>query len=354
MPVERVCQECGEAYAGPPNKRKKFCSAECYNASRRALSPCGTKKRCSTCRDTLPLDAFHARSTGSGGASSVCKPCYSEYYKGWREGKEEELSAYYKDWRANKAPCEGACERCGAAFRYPPSQPEKHCSRACYEAARMDEARARWEAVEREGQACTACGEHKAAEAFRREFTTTGVPRRHTRCDACRNAQQRAFSARHPERIRRQKREYYRRHTEQCKRRAFEWRIQNPERVKRNKRRAYLAAKNDPQQRFKMRVNTRNRRARLRSIPGFHTDKDIIRLWHRQRGECARCGVRLGTRPSEHAFDVDHIIPISRSECNPSNWPKNLQLLCEFCNSSKHNRTPAEFSLYLKRKGACS
>lgn len=92
------------------------------------------------------------------------------------------------------------------------------------------------------------------------------------------------------------------------------------------------------------RAASSGRRARLLSVPGDYTPGDVVRLWHRQRGECAGCGCRIGKRPSERAFHVDHVLPLSRPALGPTNSPdKNLQLLCPPCNLSKCDRTMSEW-----------
>ena len=80
---------------------------------------------------------------------------------------------------------------------------------------------------------------------------------------------------------------------------------------------------------------TRNRRARKRQAAGFHSAEDIERIRASQRDKCACCRQRLMGKGH-----VDHIVALSKGG---SNWPNNLQLLCRFCNSSKHNRDPVEF-----------
>lgn len=54
-------------------------------------------------------------------------------------------------------------------------------------------------------------------------------------------------------------------------------------------------------------------------------------------GICVYCKVK--------AYEcIDHRIPLSRGG---SNWPSNLVPACLKCNSSKRDRTPAEFKRYL-------
>jgi 5-methylcytosine-specific restriction endonuclease McrA len=70
---------------------------------------------------------------------------------------------------------------------------------------------------------------------------------------------------------------------------------------------------------------------------GHFTEHDIERLRVAQSGKCAapRCDmllVKSGT--------VNHIVPMSRGG---SNWPDNIQLLCESCNHRKSKRTMQEW-----------
>lgn len=94
------------------------------------------------------------------------------------------------------------------------------------------------------------------------------------------------------------------------------------------------------------RSNHARRKAASLGAPGLYTKADIVRIWHKQRGECARCGVRFGKKPGDGGFHADHVTPLSRGGCN---WPRNIQLLCPTCNRRKWARTPAEFTLYLRR-----
>jgi len=76
------------------------------------------------------------------------------------------------------------------------------------------------------------------------------------------------------------------------------------------------------------------RRARLAGAEGHYTAEDIARITEQQKGRCACC-----RKPRK--LTVDHIIPLTKGG---SNWPSNIQMLCQPCNSRKHNRDPIEFS----------
>ncbi len=87
-------------------------------------------------------------------------------------------------------------------------------------------------------------------------------------------------------------------------------------------------------------THARNRRAKIREAEGFHTTEDVNEILVRQRHRCAFCGTSI-----RKAYDVDHIVPISKGG---SNWPSNLQCLCPTCNRQKNNLDPFVFA---RRKG---
>jgi 5-methylcytosine-specific restriction endonuclease McrA len=93
------------------------------------------------------------------------------------------------------------------------------------------------------------------------------------------------------------------------------WRAQNPEASKANLHRRY---------------------ARKRGAEGSYTGKELAALWIVQNHECAACHRDLYI----FGHHVDHIIPLARGG---SNWITNIQLLCPFCNLSKHDLTMDEF-----------
>lgn len=112
-----------------------------------------------------------------------------------------------------------------------------------------------------------------------------------------------------------------------------EWYRANAERL-REKARAYGPEwrKANPE---KHAARERNRRARKRAAEGSHTVDDIAAIRASQKDRCAYCRAKLHGKG-----DVDHITPLVKGG---SNWPSNLQILCEFCNGSKGSKDPIDF-----------
>lgn len=82
--------------------------------------------------------------------------------------------------------------------------------------------------------------------------------------------------------------------------------------------------------------NDRLRYARRKGAEGRHTNADVEKIRSVQKDRCANCRNKLHGKGA-----VDHIIPLTRGG---SNWPRNLQLLCKSCNSSKNDRDPIDFA----------
>lgn len=113
------------------------------------------------------------------------------------------------------------------------------------------------------------------------------------------------------------------------------YRDQNREKINENARKYHNL---NPE---RTRVHRRNRRARKKAADGFHSLADIKRIFFLQRGKCAFCKVSI-----KKGYHVDHVIALA---LGGSNWPKNLQLLCEPCNLSKHSKPMEEWA---RSKGA--
>lgn len=107
-------------------------------------------------------------------------------------------------------------------------------------------------------------------------------------------------------------------------------RLADPER-ERARKQAWRTANPD-----KARLIPRRRRLRLKAVEGHHTAEDIQRIHKAQKGKCALCRAKLGTR-----YEVDHITPL---KAGGTNWPRNLQLTCPECNRTKGMKDPITFA----------
>ena len=293
MPVTLTCAECGSKFHVKPSRAKsgaKYCSQRCNGASR-------------------TVAALSTRN---------CLYCGTSF-----------------TWTACKNPT------------------RKYCSSKCWGLHRG--AKARRQSALRTEKQCTQCGMEKPLAQF---YVSSGaLDGKMSECAACRRRRNRKYyktnrrlilrSVRsyyfaNRERISQRTRRYVEAHKSETKARKRQYYIKNRDHARMRGRRYYQANK------WRHSIASSNRRARIRGACGAHDWADIVRLWHRQTGECARCGVKFGKRPKDRGYHVDHVTPLSRGG---SNWPRNLQLLCESSNCSKLDKTPAEYTLYLIQTG---
>jgi len=128
------------------------------------------------------------------------------------------------------------------------------------------------------------------------------------------------------------------------------WQNENREKVRqsvrkwtnanRSKQRALNKAWGAANQEKRLEIS-RRRRARKVNAEGDHSAFDISSIRKMQKDKCAYC--RAALKGKGH---VDHIIALSKGG---SNWPKNLQLLCQPCNQKKHAADPIEYANRLGR-----
>jgi 5-methylcytosine-specific restriction endonuclease McrA len=143
-------------------------------------------------------------------------------------------------------------------------------------------------------------------------------------------AKEREWSAKNRDKKRAACKKWYNKNVQQERNRCREKRALNLARYQKYSR--VYNAENRP----RVAVIARNRRARELNNGGRHTAVDIEFLFEAQHGKCAYC--RIGLRQGYH---VDHIMPLAR---NGGNGRQNLQLLCAPCNQSKSARDPIEYA----------
>ncbi len=93
----------------------------------------------------------------------------------------------------------------------------------------------------------------------------------------------------------------------------------------------YKEARNEIHKLYE-RERKRRRRQREREAEGFHTDEQVLAVWHLQDGRCYYCGDLLGAPDTEHAFQKDHVVSL---DLMGTHWIENIALTCVRCNSSK-------------------
>ena len=81
----------------------------------------------------------------------------------------------------------------------------------------------------------------------------------------------------------------------------------------------------------KLRAKHAARRALKLGADGHYNERDVQKLKTLQGGRCAACKEKVSK------FHVDHIVPLV---LGGSNWPNNLQILCQTCNLKKHAKDP--------------
>ena len=107
-------------------------------------------------------------------------------------------------------------------------------------------------------------------------------------------------------------------HPERLKEASARWRTTHPEKAK-----------------IVSVLANHKRRAQKKNIGGSFTIKDVRAMLIRQHGRCVVCRVNISK-----IYHIDHIMPLA---LGGSNKISNIQLLCPYCNRSKHATHPITF-----------
>lgn len=207
---------------------------------------------------------------------------------------------------------------------------------------------------------CPRCATHKPNEDFgRRKSARDGL---HPWCRKCVSSACKAWQLANREKAKANMTAYRAAHRQEARERTAQWRRDNPERsaaatakwrkenAERHKilnaewraanKEALVAKKAVWASANKERITAsgRNRRARKHKAEGSHTHKEIQGLAIRQRFRCANPTCRQSIKAGWHA---DHIMPLT---LGGANWIRNIQLLCQFCNISKHAKHPIDWA----------
>lgn len=143
-------------------------------------------------------------------------------------------------------------------------------------------------------------------------------------------ASKKEYREKNKEKVAEVKSRYYQENKAACLEKSKQHRLDNIERYK-QARKAWRE-----NNRQAIRTNNRNRQIKLRMTEGSHTAKDVLAIYEMQKGKCAACRRSL----RDNNYHVDHILPLA---LGGSNWPRNLQVLCPFCNMSKGAKKPEDF-----------
>ncbi|MDR9052062.1 HNH endonuclease [Burkholderia multivorans] len=237
-----------------------------------AVSDCGTKF-CPKCKTEKLAEEFARSSRRADGRAGVCKACVRLASSVWRSENREKHREGTRDLQRRYK------ERNAASS---PSSTKR----------------------------CPRCNAILPASHF---FANTAV--RDGLSSYCRDCTRARYRLRDPE-----KRKHH----------DLKYQLVNRERINARQRQFYR----DNKELFL--ANNRRRKARLKSIGGVHSRRDITALLVKQKYRCAYCRVSLRRK-----YHVDHVKPL---KLGGSNDPTNLQVLCPRCNLRKGAKDPIQYA----------
>lgn len=257
---------------------------------------------CRICKRELPLNSvyWYRNKENKSGFLYMCKECTSDYQRKWHKENKERISRERKEKRdANRAK--------NGDVEYP-----------------------------HKTQVCTKCESEFPLTStywYRSYENQTGFYRH---CKTCHDQVVDAWHERNPEYATQQYKQYYETHKEYVLEQNERWRRENKEYCAKLARQRYHL--NIEGSREQSRRRQQRRRASLYNAPGNGLDSDgLSQKWRGQNGQCWHCGEPL----DESDYHLDHLIPLSRGGTNES---RNIVLSCPYCNDSKGDKLPSEWS----------
>ena len=158
-------------------------------------------------------------------------------------------------------------------------------------------------------------------------------------CVQCANERARKRHQDNPEAHRARSRQWDLANPEAVKKRSQRYRQNNPQSIKESNRRwrqSHLESAREREQRYRQEnleayaAHAHTRRTRKTQAGGRYTGAEFKALCEHYGGKCLCCG------RDDVKLTADHVIPVSKGGRSDID---NIQPLCQFCNSSKGDKT---------------
>lgn len=164
-------------------------------------------------------------------------------------------------------------------------------------------------------------------------------------CKDCSSHNSKVYRDAHKEQVKAVIRKWRNEHKEYKAEKAKEWFAAHAERKKETERIWKEAHKEEVRTAkkqwkkdhpIKNRLDCHKRRVRLKRNMGICTPEDIYLQYKGQKGRCWWCKGKLNGK-----YHIDHRIPLAKGGIHDRS---NIVLACQYCNQSKHAKTPQEFA----------